>query len=518
MTQRFLYLWFPQLAVGRYILNASSPEQPADLAQSPFATTASDHRGTYLCGVNALAHKKGLRPTMRLGDARAILPELKTLPNAPEQDKAELLKLAALADQFSPWIALDGPHLTTGEGGLWLDMSGAAHLFGGEEALLETVEQTYAPTVTALHLGMADTALAAWASARFHTGNPRLKEGETLQETQDFPLAALDIPAQTVQNLNRLGLRTLSDLRELPRANLTTRFGPDLLDRLDRMVGSHAPSLSFLHTDKPYEVIRFFPDPLGSQEIVRDTVVTLLTTLCHDIKEAGFGIRMLGIRFNRVDGHVISFPLKTSAPVQDVSALMRLLDNQLPGVDPGFGIEQIHMRALHSQWVEQTQVTLGNDEEQNADSGALSGLIDHLRQRLGSQAVTYMHPQASHLPERAFTYSSQPSKEHQSFPTLPERPIRLLNKPEPIKIDNSHQNTVPQSFIWRKQRIEAQHISGPERLTREWWHDLKLDFWNARLGMRDYYRIQDQAGRDLWLCCSYAQDNQARWFVHGWFG
>ncbi|MDV7341257.1 DNA polymerase Y family protein [Terasakiella sp. A23] len=514
MKQRFLYLWYPHLASDRY-MQVKGMDQDDQL---PFATVTSDHRGVLLAGLNKAAIKEHLQTQMRLTDARAIYPPLQTLPIAPDQDQAFLLEMAKTADLFSPWIAIDGPHVEIGEGGLWLEITGAAHLFGGEEAMMEQVLESYRPFNATLRLGLADSAPAAWAAARFHGGKGRLREHQTWQETQSFPLQALNLETEVIQRLNRLGLRTLADLRDIPRANLTVRFGHEIIERLDQLVGTIPLHLPYLQSARLFEEKAFFPDPLGAAENVEQAVNHLLIRLCLRLKKEHLGLRRLGLQFRRVDGRLSFFQIATSAPTHEVKHLMRLIEHDLPGVDPGFGIEHLHIRAMQTQWQEKKQASLNDKPSERYDPVALNGLIDRLRHRLGTQSVSYPAHQESHLPERAVFTSLTPQAHNDEPPVLPKRPIRLVSPPEPLKVTKKDANGMPQHCQWRRMDMEIRQLSGPERITREWWRKLSHDLWDAQLGMRDYFRAEDKAGRNLWLCRVKSQAHDFRWFVHGWFG
>jgi len=518
MQQRFLYLWYPQLATDRYIQTRPDTDGTNDHADKPFATTTSDHRGVFLCGLNKAALNEKMHSAMRLSDARAIYPNLITEDADEDKDYQFLLHMAQIGDRFSPWIALDGPHPETGEGGLWLDISGAAHLFGGEEAMMEDVTRTYSSFNFALRLGMADTASAAWAAARFNKNTGHLKKGHIRQETLDYPLHALDLEESLIQRLNRLGLKTLADLHQVPRANMTIRFGPEVVEKMDFLLGYLPVNLPWLHRPRIHEEKQFYPDPLGALENVEQAVISLLEKLCLRLKDEGLGIRRLGLRFQRVDNSLITFMIATSAPTSDTLHLMRLLSENLPGVDPGFGIEHVHLRALNTQNFHGTQVSLDQIKNMAQDRSALNTLVDRLRHRIGVRNVSYPAHYNSHVPERTVGQNLVNLPKNTTEPNLPARPIRLLSPPEPVEILSLKTNGLPDLFRWRRMELHIKHFWGPERITREWWRKLQHDLWNIAPGTRDYFRTEDQTGRSLWLCRVISENAPPRWFVHGWFG
>jgi protein ImuB len=541
MQQRFLYIWFPRLATDRNNpQNDTSPEKEQQAHQLPFAVTRSDHLGVFLTGCNEAARRLGLHPAMRLADARALFPDLATESADPEADLHLLKDMVRFAERFSPWIAIDGPDQTSGEGGLWLDMSGGAHLFGGERALMDKVDQSFQRFGCALRLGFADTPAAAWAAARHHPENGLLNSGETRQCVEPFPLDALRLPLETVQVLNRLGFRRIADLYPIPRANMTTRFGPDVMLRLDQLLGRHPEHLAFEQGPRIYEVRQHWPEPLGAADIITHAVELLLDKLCQSLRQDDNGLRSLGLWFQRVDNTTASLIIATSAPSHDATHLMRLLHDRLPGVDAGFGIETIRIRAFQTQRLSTEQGSLIDSgdlgDTGTSDLTARHKLVDRLAERLGTHSVYRFAQRQSHLPERVplrLTVSGSGSQQKKDSmpsstpsrpipsppipsPPGPSRPVRLLTPAEDVEV-LSFEKGIPKDLRWRRLTLHAQLVQGPERIMREWWRDLRVNPWDYKPGRRDYYRFDDQLGRSLWLCRISDKRKQHRWFVQGWF-
>jgi protein ImuB len=124
-----LSLWLPNLATDR--IAQGRPEA------GPIVTFLGERGALRLAAVCPLAAQAGLRVGMMLADARAMLPELDVHPAAPEADAELLDRLASWCERYTPLVAIDRSHAhaASGSGALWLDISGCAHLFGGEAAL-----------------------------------------------------------------------------------------------------------------------------------------------------------------------------------------------------------------------------------------------------------------------------------------------------------------------------------------------------------------------------------------------
>jgi len=472
---------------------------------------------------------------MRLADARASVPELVTETADPEGERRLLEDMVRAGERFSPWIAIDGPDEMTGEGGVWLDMSGGAHLFGGERALMTTAREAFRSFGCTLRLGLADTPAAAWAAARHHGGDGLVESGATREITETFPLDALRLATETVRVLNRLGFRKIADLYPIPRANMTTRFGPDVVLRLDQLLGRHREHLGFEHSPRVYEVRQNWPEPLGAADIMATAVAALLAELCQALRNDGLGLRSLGLRFQRVDNTVTSLMIATSAPSQDSAHLMRLLQDRLPGVDAGFGIETITVRAFQTQRPTAQQGQLIDTGNTADDPEGRHRLVDRLAERLGTHSVYRFGQRQSYLPERIplrlFSSRSRHTKESAHTkgkakglsppPNGPAftpalRPLRLVTPAEDVEV-LAFEAGKPRKLLWRRLTLRAAAVQGPERLMREWWRDLRANPWDHKHERRDYYRFDDHKGHSLWLCRVSGNRPPHRWFVQGWF-
>ena len=114
-----------------------------------------------LTALNAAAMRAGLIPGMGLADARAICPLLLTTPAEPEKDAECLLALARWSGRYSPSLNVDG------DDGLWLDVSGVPHLFGGARALLDDMAKRFARLGFSARIALAETLGGAHALARY---------------------------------------------------------------------------------------------------------------------------------------------------------------------------------------------------------------------------------------------------------------------------------------------------------------------------------------------------------------
>ncbi|HSF12850.1 MAG TPA: DNA polymerase Y family protein, partial [Erythrobacter sp.] len=132
MPRRILAIWLARLSVDRWRL-AHAPEERANADAAPTALILETAHGPRITAANDAGVAAGARAGMLLADARALCPQLAAIPADPAGDLAALEKLALWAQRWGPWSALDPPD------GVLVDVTGVAHLFGGEERLLADV-------------------------------------------------------------------------------------------------------------------------------------------------------------------------------------------------------------------------------------------------------------------------------------------------------------------------------------------------------------------------------------------
>ncbi len=513
-------------------------------APVPFVLVASGRRGPVLWAVNREASAKGLRPGMRLADARALLAGLATARADPAADRRGLERLALWCNRFTPWCAVDcsgDGNGDRGDGGLLLDITGCAHLFGGEAALMNEIAVRLAGLGIENRLGLADTPGAAWALARFGpaaNGRPdaRIAAPRKLRTAiADLPVEALRLAAEDAHLLRRLGLTTVGAVENLPRASLARRFpcrerGGAVLARLDRALGRQAdPIVPMVPPPACLERLAL-PEPLIDRAGLDAVLARLMPELAAALEREGFGVRRLALWCYRVDGGVVRRAIATARATRDGDHLLRLFQETLETIDPGFGID---LAALHAERVEplaSKQLSLASNGQKKGD---LDLLVDRLLARLGTGAVCRLEPVARHRPEtaeRAVAPGRDPAPWREApasseAPATPQRPFRLFDRPEPVDVMAEVPDGPPLLFTWRRVRRRVMRAAGPERIEPEWWAGAGAGGQDE--AVRDYYRIEDADGRRYWLYRAglYGDsggDTSAggppRWYVHGLYG
>lgn len=459
--------------------------------------------------VDEAAAAEGIAAGMTLADARALHPDLAVAEADFAADAAALARLAQGCGRYSPWTAPCGPD------GIWLDITGCAHLQGGEEGLAaEVVERLAAHSITA-RAAIAGSAGAAWALARHGRAPVTVVQGAGERAAlAALPVAALRLAPEMVTGLMRLGLRQIGDLYPLSRPALVLRFGSGLATRLDQALGLEDEPLSPLPPPPQHWTRRRFAEPIVAPEAIAAAAQGLIEALCRRLAAEALGVRRLVLTLYRVDGTPVPAEIGTARPSRAPRHLLRILAERLGTVDPGLGIEDMVLAAPVTEPLEAAQLALDRgDLAAGEDAGdGLAALLDRLAARLGETAVSRPLLRESHWPERSVRLIA-PLDPAAGAALVPgrKRPVRLLARPEPVEAVAPVPDDPPLLFRWRHVTHRVRHADGPERIIGEWWK-----YSNE---LRDYYRVEDEEGRQFWLYRAgrYRQDAPVSWFLHGLF-
>jgi protein ImuB len=496
---------------------------------APLVTSLRNGSRIEIAAACPAAQALGLRPGMAVTQARAQVPGLDIRPADPEGDRGSLRTLAILAARrWSPVVALSGTD------GLFLDLSGTAHLFGGEEQMARRIVRLLARAGFAVRLAIADTPGAAWALARFR-GTCICPPGAQAEALADLPTAALRIDEAAVELLRRLGIDRIGQLAALPRAPLARRFGSGTVLRLDQALGQVAEPLHPVIPPEAIAVRQRFAEPIATAEAIEHWLGVLTPRLAAALEAEGLGVQALECIAERVDGVPQRIRIGLARPSRDGAHLLRLLRRRIEDVEPGYGIDAIALHVRRAAALEAQPVVERLDAEAAPD---LATLVDTLATRIGPAAMWRMRPVESDVPERSLacapvldppvrgTMHAKPDDVRQldRNPPLPPwhpgwpRPARLLARPERLDhVMAELPDHAPRRFTWRGRPHRVVCADGPERIQGEWW---RRDA--ERMSVRDYFRVEDETGRRYWLFRSgdgeRAATGDLSWYLHGVFG
>ena len=507
----------------------ASPPDPALDPQNPFALILRNSRGAAVIhALNPAARRAGLRRGQTQADARAMIPQLICKPADPEADARALTALAVWAERWSPSVSIDG----AGDGleGLFLDVTGAAHLFGGEEALLAQIHDRLAEAGAPARVAMAPTPGAAWALARWGGDGGRaapIATEETVRaELAPLPVEALRLDDRTLSQARRFGLKRIGDLYPMPRAGLARRFrdegGVGLVQRLDQALGFAGEALTPVRPPPKYRAWQTWMEPVGDIEGVEARLRELTADLAAPLVRDGQGARALTLTGFRSDGGSTGLSVRMGRPGRDASIWLRLFrEAGLGRLELGFGLDALMLTVDTVEPMVAQQGALEREAEAK-QAESLAALIDRLSARLGEDRVLISESVDSWIPERAERWRPALGR------ALPapgraegRRPILLLDPPEPVEAMAELPDGAPMRFTWRRLSRRVTRSDGPERLSPEWWRP-RPDGRQVRT--RDYYRVEDDEGGRYWLFreglygreyAGAAEERAPSWWMHG---
>lgn len=513
--RRIVALWFPYLAADRVLRKRWGRSwRSANPVRGPLIISHRESNTQRICALDEQAEALHLKRGMGIADARAMHPGIEIVEAEPDADKALLDGLADWCDRYTPLVALDGVD------GLFLDISGCAHLFGGERAMLNDIAKRLLGQGFCVKLGAASTPGGAWAAARFSNAAILTPKSEAAF-LAPLSLSALRLAPELRERLEGVGLRRVGMLLQAPRAPLARRFGKGLLLRLDQALGAVEEAISPRLPVAPLSVERFLPEPLVRMEDVEHLLGLLANTLKGDLERRGEGARRLELRLFRVDGLVSRIAVGAARPLRDPHLILKLFRERLAvlgdQVDAGYGFDLVRLSAALVAPYDDRQADL---VDSTGDEGeGIAHFADRVRARYGPETIVRPVLVESHIPEHAVTavavedrVEAVPIQDERG--ANPERPIRLLQHPELLQVSAEVPEGPPIHFRWRSALHKVARSEGPERIAPEWWRD------RADAETRDYFRIEDTEGRRFWLFRRGFYGTAARppaWFMHGLF-
>lgn len=470
-----------------------------------------------LSAVSFEAAVLGLHVGQKATDALALVPELVTAEAEPEADAAALGALVDWCVRFSPAVAADAPD------GLFLEIGGVDHLWGGEAVMLADFRRRLAAGGLPFRCAIADTPGAAWAMVRYGEDGAIAPPGEQARFLAPLPPAALRLETETWGQIERLGLRRLDQIMDIPRAPFGRRFGQAALTRLDQALGREKEALTFRRPPTPWFARLAFAEPISAPEDMARVTTDICAKLCARLETESQGGRRFEICFHRLDGKALPLSVGLALPGRDPARIAKLIAPKLETVDPGFGIEVVTLAAHDVEPISGRQASLDAARQATVEEG-LAPLVDRLTNRLGEERVWRAAPVESHVPElaaaRARPLAPPPKTPPHPWTAATPRPARLFRRPEPVEaVMALTPDDPPTQFRWRGQLHRIRRAEGPERIGEEWWKAAIEDVSTGHV--RDYYRVEDEGGCRFWLFRAGlygASDEPPKWWLHGVFG
>lgn len=475
----------------------------------------------------ALAAAAGVRGGMTLAHARALLGQYHLIvrDHQPVQDAQALERLAVWATRFSPIVAADPPD------GLTMNISGCERLLGSEEGIGQQVAEALARLGIAARVAVGPTIGCAWAVARY--GGKALavvRDGEARNALGGLPVAVLRVEEAVARALAEVGVERIEQLWSLPRRAVAQRFGPQVLRRLDAALGvpASAEVLEPVRPREPAKAVRDFDGPVRDLEVLLLASRQLLEALTQQLWQREAGATRLALRVERYAAQAMVLDMALSRPTRQVRHLWAMLKERVERLPLDAGVERLVLTAAETGKLAHQQIRLGGggaaaDEAHRAR--AWGELVDVLTNRLGGERLTRMVAVATHWPRAAYRQEAVTADDvkrvsarsrlrggAKSDVAPAQRPTMLLEAAQEIQVIAGAPEGAPSWLRWRGQECRVVAAAGPERIAARWWAP-EVSKRQTRLQVeRDYFRVQDETGRWLWV---YRELHTGRWYVEG---
>lgn len=496
----------------------------APVSSQPCIVVAKQNNALQISALDDAAAHFGLEVGSPLANARAMCPDIQVFDADEVADAALLDHIADWCDRFTPLVGLDRPH------GLFLDITGCAHLFGGEAELMRVLCDALSARGFVVSAAIAGTSVCARTIGRHSHGRIVAGGGEA-DAVKPLPVFTLGADDAITRGLRRAGLRTIGDVASRTRHEITARFGAAFTDLLEQALGQSDTPISPRKPLPDYIVEKRFAEPVATEGVIAAVLAGLARTLVTAMERHGKGARQLEAKFFRTDGAVRAVMVETGQAVTKSEVIERLFAERLDAIadplDPGFGFDLIRLSASRTEIVTPQQRDLDVNVHDNDE---VAGLIDRIAARIGARRIVVHLPVDTHIPER--TMRAATAQHHLAFASKavwparidgepPLRPLRLFERPEPIEVPFAAvPDGPPARFKWRRSTHVVVRTEGPERVSMEWWRS------QGRMLTRDYFRVEDEEGARFWLYRDglYREIEQQKdravhpdWFMHGLF-
>ncbi|QDV77063.1 DNA polymerase Y family protein [Botrimarina mediterranea] len=509
-TSRTLCLWLPDWPVQR-----SRRERP-ELVGKPLALCVGDARTERVAACSVEARRLGIAVGMKTPDAQGLAGpgRLLLLPHRAGADRRALERLAVECERFSPVVSLEDAEEPEG---LLFDVTGLAPLWGddGEKRLAEAVAQWAGADRLDAVVAVAPTVGLALAAARFlsrDAGPPIVEPRQARALAERLPVEALRVEAAIVEGLQRLGIESIGQLLDLPRASLPSRFGAELARRLDQLLGDAPEPVESFRGEPPLVAVWDFESAVACAATLQHVRHELLCRVAQQMKRRRCGALRVLIdhRLDAADAAPVRVVLRLFRPTASARELNELATLHLDGVRFPCAVRAVRVLVGATAPIDSRQRTLF-DSDQREDPHALALLINRVASRVGGDRVLRIAKRSSIDPRRAYAMTPATDAPAEAFALTTRQaakarrlPVTMPSDAPPVEVE-TNQHGEPVAMQWRG-RCAVVRYWGPERIETGWWR--------GRSVRRDAWWVELDNGARLWLHCDL---RRRQWRVAGEF-
>lgn len=490
------------------------------------AVTDLDGSRRFIATATRTAQAAGVLAGQAIATALALLPELVLVARNLEEEARALKEAALVALRFTPTVALRPQ-------GLVMEISASLRLFGGRQALRRQLGSAMRHQGLQVAVAEAPTPHGAWLLAqevaRRRQAGRTVRHPSVAAALDALPVAHLESARPYLDRFVGIGCRFVADLRRLPAQGLARRFGPDLVDEIDRAIGARPDPQIVFAAPSRFDARIELMARVESAEALLVAAERLLAQLAGWLAARRAAVRGYVLvlhheRWTRDDIPPTSVPIQLATPGHELERLVALARERLGRFELPAPVLELSLQVPEIVAADEHDGMLFPDRETPVDSFAR--LLEKMTARLGRDAMTRIERVADHRPERAWrevpaevakpaaslgragAAFRRPTKlpTHRGSSTLPTslgpRPAWLLSDPQVLEV-RQHQ---PYHAA-----LPLDRLAGPERIETGWWDDAPVT--------RDYFIAENAAGQLVWIYRERLPvSGQDLWYLHGVFG
>lgn len=439
---------------------------------------------------DAQAGTLGIRAGMGLSAARALAPRLHVHERNPDAECAALEGIAAWLCRFTPAVSLERPH------GVLAEVHGSLRHCGGLQALVLRIREGIAALGFSARLAAAPSAQGAWLlTFEERATAPLIEDFSALRDAlAHLPVEAVCTTDEGRTLLNRIGITTVRQLLRLPRAGVTRRFGPALLESLDRALGMYPEPRCFFAPPEHFAVTLDLPAEVEHAEGVLFAARRLLLQLEGVLTARQSGVRKFLVTLAHRGLPPTRIEVGLASAGREAGRFGELLRERLAGHRLAAPVEAIRIET--DAFVPFEGMTLGLFGDAREETEAWARLVERVQARLGQDAVYGLGLNADHRPERAWRrLAPDAARQGQEENLFGPRPLWLVEPPRSLE----ERGGVPQ------QNGPLALLAGPERIESGWWDGEAIS--------RDYFIAHSAGATVLWIY----REPGGGWYLHGIF-
>ncbi len=456
-------------------------------SERPTVVTALEGNVRSVVCCNPAAERVGLKPAMNFTTVLAILPEVIALERRVSAEQAALERLATWAYQFSGSVILgeifaDARRAQTPA--LWLEIGASLRLFGGFRKLIEQLEVELHKLSYSYQLGIAPTLEGSALLARTGVRVAITSVSALRARIENASVSWLNLDPWIPEQLRTVGVRTVGMLVALPRDGVAKRFGPEVCDYLDRLIGAAPDPRPTYRLPPQYHARCEFEAEIHSTEALLFPLRRMLREFVGFLRARDTGVQQFTLRFIHRETVATALTIGLSMPDRNSDRFLALTRERLER--SALPASSVALELSAEEFAMPTGLHIDMLSGATEQSEELGHTIDRLVARLGEAQVHGVKAVAEHRPEASWaTADAHDSRQHLEFP---DRPLWLLPEPKPIQLGG------------------MPTLTSAERIESGWW-----DGGDVR---RDYFIARTPQGAALWI---FKDLNDGSWHLHGFW-